>query len=230
MIEPESLASHPVITCRPPTRRIIPAVEPCEDRTLTSLVFVFNGNSFAATGPSSLTANAAAVLRQAGNRVVQLANPAINSAAAYLSLAAAVARRAHGQSVGLVGFSAGGALALRLAAAPGLKVSAVLDYYGVPDVRAYLERHARDHNFRPISGLAPFRPALVSLLSGPLVTGAHVVAAFGLRDPNVRAVTSSADLLRDDPSADVYTYPGAHGVPISASRPALEDFLSHVAG
>ncbi len=215
-------------TRRPPSRRTIPSFDQCEDRALTALVFVLNGNSFAAAGPNKLTENAAAVLRNAGNQVVQLSNPAIHSAAAFRSLAAKVVKLAHGQTIGLVGFSAGGALALHIAETPGLKVSAVLDYYGVPDVQAYLRRHARDHNFRPISGLAPFRPSLTSLLSGPVTTHAHVVAAFGLSDPNVRADTSSADLLRDDPSADIYTYHGAHGVPITASRPALEDFLGHV--
>jgi hypothetical protein len=120
-------------------------------------------------------------------------------------------------------------LALRIAATPGLRVSAVLDYYGVPDIQAYLQRHSGDHNDRPISGLAPFRPSLVSLLSGPIATSAHVVAAFGQYDPNVRADTSSADLLRDDPNAQSYTYPGGHGASITASRAALNDFLSHLA-
>ena len=205
-----------------------PTVEVCEDRTLMTLVFVLNGASFAATGPGRLTAGAASVLQHAGDRVVQLANPAINSAAAYNALAHRVVKLAHGQTVGLVGFSAGGALALHIATTPGLKVSSVLDYYGVPDVRAYLQRHAGDHVYRPISGLAPFRDSLVSTLSGPIGTSAHVVAAFGEFDPNVRADTSAADLLQDDPGADVYTYPGAHGVAITASPAALDDFLSHL--
>jgi dienelactone hydrolase len=211
-------------------QRLIPGLERCEERALNTLVLVLNGASFAATGPNDLTANAAEVLRQAGNPVVQLATPAINTAAAFNALAGAVVKLAHGQNVALVGFSAGGALALRLAATPGLgpRVSAVLDYYGVPDVRAYLQRHRADHNVRPISGLAPFRASVVSLLSGPVATPAHVVAAFGRNDPNVRADTSSADLLQDDPGAAIYTYNGAHGVPITASRPALDDFLAHL--
>ena len=219
-----------MMTRRPPPRRLTPDFERCEDRTLTALIFVLNGASFAASGPNSLTADASAVLTRAGNQVVQLSNPAINSPAAFHSLVAKVANLAHGRSVDLVGFSAGGALALRIAATatPGLNVNAVLDYYGVPDVREYLQRHRFDHNVRPISGLAPFRAGIVSLLSGPLTTKAHVVAAFGLFDPNVRSDTSSADLLRDDPDAHVYTYTGAHGVPITASTPALEDFLAHL--
>ena len=119
----------------------------CEDRAITTLVFVLNGSSFAAAGPNNLTANAAAVLQQAGNRVVQLANPAINTAAAFHALARSVVNMAHGQPIGLVGFSAGGALALHIAATPGLQVKAVLDYYGVPDVQAYLNRHRVDHVF-----------------------------------------------------------------------------------
>jgi dienelactone hydrolase len=209
-------------------RMTAPKFEPCEDRVLTTLVFVLNGASFAATGPNGLTANAAAVLQRAGDHVVQLANPAINTASAFQALARRVVNLAHGQTVGLVGFSAGGALALHLAATPGLRVAAVLDYYGVPDIRAYLQRHAGDRNFRPISGLAPFRASVVSLLSGPISTSAHVVAAFGQFDPNVRADTSEADLLADHPDAQVYRYAGAHGVAIAASRPALEDFLAHL--
>jgi dienelactone hydrolase len=206
-------------------RRLIPHVERCEDRCLTTLIFVLNGNGFAAATPNQLTANAAAVLRQAGNQVVQLSNAAINTPAAYNALARKVVKLAHGQAIGLVGFSAGGALALRLAATPGLKVNAVLDYYGVPDIRAYLQRHSVDHNLRPISGLAPFRPPLVALLSGPIATSASVIAAFGAGDPNVRPDASSVDLLRDDPSAHIYTYPAGHGVSITASRPALAGFL-----
>ena len=213
---------------RSASRRVTPDLEPCEDRALTALVFVLNGASFAAASPNSLTANAAAVLHRAGNQVVQLSNARINTAPAFEALAHRITTMAHGQAVGLVGFSAGGALALHVAATPGLKVSSVLDYYGVPDIQSYLNRHAADHNYRPISGLAPFRPSAVSLLSGPVTTSAHVVAAFGQFDPNVRADTSSADLLRDVPTASVYTYPGAHGVSITASRPALEDFLAHL--
>ncbi len=208
-----------------PQRSCQPAVESCEGRTLTTLVFVLNGNSFMAASPSILTADAASVLRRAGERPVQVSYAAITSPAAFRSLAASLVRLAHGEQVGLVGFSAGGALSLRLAATPGLDVEAVLDYYGVPDVRAYLARHGSD---RPISGLAPFRRPIVSLLSGPLDTEAHVVAAFGQRDPNVRPGTSDADLLDDDPTAACYAYPGGHGVAITASKAALGDFLSHL--
>ena len=212
---------------RPPlARRINPGVEPCEGRTLMTLVFVLNGNSFNAAKPNSLTANAAAVLKAAGDQVVQLSNPKISSPAALTALEVQIRKQAHGQAVGLVGFSAGGALALHIAATPGLKVTSVLDYYGVPDVRAFLARHTGTTN--PIAGLAPFRAPLVAALSGPVATSAHVVGAFGAGDPHVNAVSSEADLVADVPGAATYTYAGGHGVAITASRPALDDFLAHL--
>ena len=206
--------------------RLNPDFERCEDRALLTLVFVLNGNSFHAAKPNSLTANAASVLKAAGEQVVQLANPKISSPAALQALEAQVVKMAHGQTVGLVGFSAGGALALRIAATSGLKVSSVLDYYGVPDVQAYLNRDTGTTN--PIAGLAPFRAPVVAAFSGPVATSAHVVGAFGAADPHVTAGTSEADLVADDPTADVYTYDGGHGVAITASRPALDDFLAHL--
>lgn len=59
-----------VTTRRPQTRRVVPTLERCEGRILTALVFVLYGKSFNAAKPNSLTANAASVLRQAGNQVV----------------------------------------------------------------------------------------------------------------------------------------------------------------
>ena len=208
------------------SKRIPPGVEQCEGRELLALVFVLNGNSFRAARPNSLTTDAAHVLNAAGDQVVQLSNPNINSPAALQAFENQVKKQAHGQTVGLVGFSAGGALALRVAATPGLKVSSVLDYYGVPDIAKYLDRHTGNNN--PISGLAPFKAPLVAALSGPVATTAHVVGAFGEADPHVNAVASEADLLADVPAADVFTYDGGHGVSITASRPALDDFLAHL--
>ena len=205
-----------------------PTLERCEDRALLTLVVVFNGNSFRAAKPDALTAQAAAVLRAAGNQVVQLGNPAINSPAALTKLAGQVAKLADGRSVGLVGFSAGGALALRVATDSRVHASAVLDYYGVPDVQDFLNRHAADGFVRPIAGLAPFRPAVVNAFSGSIATTAHIVGAFGQDDPNVAAATSEADLKADAPTADVETYPGGHGAAINASPTALQDFLAHL--
>ena len=209
-------------------KRLKPCFEKCEERTMMSLVFVLNGNSFNAAGPSSLTANAASVLRRAGDHVVQISYPHISNPAALDAMARSIARRTHGQAIGLVGFSAGGALALRLAATPGLDVRAALDYYGVPDVRAYLRRHAIDQVYGPVAGFTPFRAALVTRLSGPIATSARVIAAYGSRDPLVQATSSTAELLADDPAAHVYGYVGGHGVSIGGSRPALEDFLEHL--
>lgn len=209
-------------------QRFQPEVERCESRVSLTLVVIFNGNGFRAARPDALTGQAAAVLREAGNRIVEVATPAIQAAGSVRALAGQVAKLAHGQAVGIVGFSAGGALALRVAADPRVHASAVLDYYGVPDVRAYLNRHAADGFVRPIAGLAPFRPALVASLSGPINTEAHVVGAFGQTDPNVRADATAADLRADDPSAVVYTYPGGHGAAITASPAALDDFLAHL--
>ena len=153
---------------------------------------------------------------------MQLSTPTINTPAAYRSLAATVVKIANGRTVGLVGVGRAGRCGANRDD-PGLKVSAVLDNFGVPDVQAYLDRNG---NRQPIAGLAPYRSSVVSLLSGPLSTQAHVVAAFGRKDPNVQPPPSTADLLRDDPSAAVYTYPGGYGAPINASKSALADFLA----
>ena len=206
--------------------RLIPTCDRCENRTLMTLVFVLNGNSFNAAKPNALTANAASVLKAAGNQVIQVGNARVNSPGALHALEAQIVRQAHGQAVGLVGFSAGGAIALRVAATPGLKVSSVLDYYGVPDVGAFLNRRTGTTN--PVAGLAPFKPAVVAQFSGPVTTAAHVVGAFGAADPHVNAASSAADLVADVPGAATYTYAGGHGVGITASRPALDDFLAHL--
>ena len=65
-------------------------VERCEDRCLTTLIFVLKGNGFAVAKPNQLTANAAAVLRQTGNQVVQLSNTTINTPAAFYQAVAAL--------------------------------------------------------------------------------------------------------------------------------------------
>ncbi len=83
--------------------RRIPSLERCEDRTLTTLVFLLNGTNFNADGPSELTDYSGTLVRQAGNHVVQLSTPTIDTAAAYRSLAATVVKMAHGRTVGLVG-------------------------------------------------------------------------------------------------------------------------------
>ena len=57
----------------------------------------------------------------------------------------------HGQPIGLVGFSAGGALAMRLAGQPGLNVKSVMDYYGPPDLNAWIASHGHDHYYQYVT-------------------------------------------------------------------------------
>ena len=84
----------------------------------------------------------------------------------------------------------------------------MLDYYGVPDVGPTSSvtpgttTSDRSPDW-PRSGIADRLPA-----ERADCDRAHVVAAFGRLDPNVRADTSGADLLRDLPAAAVYSYAG----------------------
>ena len=203
--------------------------DPCEDRTLTTLIFVFNGNAFAAAGPNPLTASAARVLQGAGNQVVQLSNPALSTPGAFSEVVRQVASVSHGQPIGIVGFSAGGALAARLSSVASLRVVAALDYYGPPDLRDYLHYHHGDQYARYVLGHASPSPAGIDLLSGPSHSSAHVVGAFGMNDHNVVASESTAGFQRDYPGSRVYYYPGGHGASLDASPSALEDFLNHLA-
>jgi hypothetical protein len=211
-----------------PSRVTTLAFERCEDRTLATLVFVFNGNGFGAAKPDALTANAARVLQRAGNQVVQLSNPVLGTPAAFFGLARQIASISRGRPIGIVGFSAGGTLAARLAGIPALHVTAALDYYGPPDLQDFLALHRGDRFDRFVATHAHFNAAGIALLSGPSDTAAHVVAAFGLDDVNVVATDSAASFQRDFPGGQVYEYPGPHGVSILASPPALEDFLAHL--
>jgi dienelactone hydrolase len=195
---------------------------------MCTLVFVLNGNAFSTARPGALTVAAAGVLRAAGESVVQLAYPTMATPAAFGSLLAQVKAISRGRPIGVVGFSAGGSLALRLAASPSLKVVSVLDYYGPPDLRDYFTYHRSDRFARYILGHVPFTRAAMSLFSGPIATRAHVVCAFGSRDSNVVAAQSAASLQRDLPQASIYNYAGPHGVGITASRPALNEFLANL--
>jgi dienelactone hydrolase len=134
----------------------------------------------------------------------------------------------HGRPIGLVGFSAGGTLAARLAGVASLHVKDVLSEYGPPDLRDYLAFHNGDRFYRYVVGHVRFAPSLLDLLSGPTETTAHVVATYGLADRNVVASESTAGFRRDYPNGRVYYYPGHHGASIQASPPALQDFLSHL--
>jgi hypothetical protein len=187
-----------------------------------------NGNAFRAVGPNALTANAAQVIDHAGDRAVQLATPTMTTVRDFYAVAKKIESLSHGQSIALVGFSAGGTLAARLAGVEALHVRAALDYYGPPDFRYYLETRYPGHFFRYSPGRVHLNSALMDLLSGPCNTSAYVVCAFGLQDGIVRASVSTASFERDYPSGKVYDYPGPHGVSIDASPPALKDFLAHL--
>src|SRR5262249_16349017 len=115
-----------------------PTFERCESRRLPTLVFVFNGNAFAEAKPNALTQLPADQLARHGDRAIQLATPAMNSAGDFYQLAHRIRAISKGRPVGLMGFSAGGALAMRLAALPRLNVKAVMNFYGPPDFRDWL--------------------------------------------------------------------------------------------
>lgn len=203
-------------------------VEQCEERVLNTLVFVLNGNAFSAADPDVLTANAAQVLRRAGDQAVQLAYPMIATPAAFYGLEHQIESLSHGQPIGIVGFSAGGSLALRIATDKALHVVSVLDDYGPPDLRDWFHYHGNDRFSRYVAGHVAFSRAAIDLFSGPIDTNAHVVAAFGLLDRNVVASQSAASFERDLPDASICTYDGGHGVGIDASRPALQKFLANL--
>ena len=205
-----------------------PSFERCEERILSTLVFVLNGNAYSAASPNILTANAAQVLWQAGNQAVQLAYSTMATPAAFFGLERQIQSLSHGQPIGIVGFSAGGTLALKIATDKALRVVSVLDYYGPPDLKDYFLYHKSDRFSRYILGHVPFTRAAINLLSGPIATNAHVACAFGLRDANVVASQSAASLNRDLPQASIYTYDGPHGVGINACQPALNDFLANL--
>ena len=202
--------------------------EQCEDRVLNTLVFAINGNAYGPTQAGGLTAIAAHVLHMAHDQVIQLSTPPLTSRAAFLQVASQVERLSRGQPIGIVGFSAGGTLAVRLAGVPSLNVVDVLDYYGPPDLRDYLAYHHGDKDDQYIESHNPPDQSAIDQLSGPSDTTAYVVAAFGLKDTNVVPSVSTADLEQDFPRTSVYTYNGGHGVTIAACPPAVADFFNHL--
>ena len=202
--------------------------EQCEERILTTLVFVLNGNAFGAAAPTSLTARAAQILRNAGHQAVQVAYPTMATPVAFESLVRQIKTLSDGQTIGIVGFSAGGPLALRLATDPALHAAAVLNYYGPLDLNDYIQYRKSDRFTRYIRQHAPLNRAAINLLSGPITTSAHVVSAFGSNDRNVVATQSVHSLGRDLPQGSSYLYAGGHGVGISACPPALNEFLANL--
>jgi hypothetical protein len=209
-------------------RGAAPILEDCEGRTLTTIVYILNGNGYAAVGPDVTTAQAAAVLREAGVESVQLAYPSLATPGVVYGVARQMERISHGQPIGIVGFSAGGSLALRLAGFPWLHVKDVLNEYGPPDLADFLAEHQGDSHAQSVLGHTHFTPAGIRFLSGPVATTAHVVSAFGLLDQNTLAGPSAASAARDFPGSTVDFYDGPHAAGIGASPPALEDFLAHL--
>ncbi len=209
-------------------RRFRPEVEACESRDCPTLVFVFPGNALAAAGPDLPTQLAADQLLRHGDQAIQVSTPAMNGPAAFEEVVNYVRTVSRGQPIGLVGFSAGGALALRVAGQPGLNVSSVMDYYGPPDLSAWIASHGHDRYFRYVASHVHLTPAVTQLFSGPSDSRAYSVAAFGLADRNVIASVSAASFARDFPDGQVYNYQGPHGVTLYANYAAFQDFLDHL--
>jgi hypothetical protein len=195
---------------------------------LPTLVFVFNGNAFGEAKPNPLTQIAADQLIRHGDRAVQLTTPAMNGPGDFLQLAAEIRAMSKGRPIGLMGFSAGGALAMRLAGLPGLDVKAVMSYYGPPDFRDWLGYHYGDPFYRYVTTHVRVTPAFVRLMSGTSDTQAYIVSAFGLRDRNIESAMSTSSFNRDFPHGQVYYYPGPHGVTLYSCYPAFQNFLGHL--
>lgn len=209
-------------------RRFRPVVEPCESRVCPTLVFIFPGNALAAASPGVTTQTAADQLVRHGDKAIQMSTPALDGPDAFYRIADYVRTVSEGQPIGLMGFSAGGALALRLAGQPGLDVQAVMDYYGPPDLDAWIASHGHDFYYQYVASHVHLTGAVEQLLSGPSTSDAYSVAAFGLKDRNVLADVSTEALQQDFPNSQVSYYPGPHGVTLYADYPAFQDFLDHL--
>jgi hypothetical protein len=190
-----------------------------------TLVFIFGGNAFAAANPNVLTKMAADQLIRHGDQAIQLATPAMNGPGDFEQLGQTIHAISNGQPIGLMGFSAGGSLALRLASFPGLNVKATLNFYGPPDLQDWLIFHFGDHYYRYVSTHVHLTRGFVELMSGVSTSDAYNVNAFGLRDHLITSALSTADFVQDFQSGRVYYYPGPHGVTLYACYPAFQDFL-----
>jgi hypothetical protein len=209
--------------------RFYPSFEQLQARTLQTLVFVFNGNALAKSSPDSAhTLLAAYQLLKNGDRAIQLSTPQMQSPRDFYALARVIQALAKGQPIGLIGFSAGGALAARLSGVPGLNVKAVLNFYGPPDLNDYLVYHNGDRFYRYVGSNINFNSSVIKLLSGPSSSTAYVVNAFGLHDRNVVASVSTASFNRDFEYGETFYYPGPHGVSLFADYPAFQAFVAHL--
>jgi Dienelactone hydrolase family len=210
-------------------RRYHPSFERCEPRMLPTLVFVFNGNGFAASAPDiEHTQLAANELALSGDRAVQMPTPAMSDPGDFYELAAEIRAISKGQPIGLMGFSAGGGLAMRLSGLASLNVQAALSYYGPPDLRDWLQEHKGDAHYRRVTSHVQFDEGIINLLSGPSSSKAFVVDAFGLSDTTVVSGESTVSFDNDFPHGQVFYYNGPHGVSMKACLPAYDDFLAHL--
>ncbi len=208
--------------------RFRPVLEQCESRIYPTLVFIFDGNALAEATPAYRTQVAADQLRAHRDQSIQMTTPAMDSPRAFYDLAARIRKLSHGQPIGLLGYSAGGALAMRLAGQPGLDVTTVMNYYGPPDLDAWLAYHKGDRYYRYVVSHVHLTKGLVKLLSGPSTSDSYFVNAFGLRDRNVVSSVSTASFYKDFQHGVVYNYDGPHGVTLDADRHAFDVFLDHL--
>jgi hypothetical protein len=209
-------------------RRYRPEVEPCESRVYPTLVFIFPGNALAAAAADIPTQTAADQLIRHGDQAIQVSTPALNGPGAFYRIVDYVRTVSQGQPIGLVGFSAGGALAMRLAGQPGLNVQSVMDYYGPPDLDGWIASHNDDRYYQYVVSHVHLTNQVANLLSGPSPSDAYFVAAFGLEDENVIASVSTEYFQKDFQHGQVYYYSGPHGVTLYADYAAFQDFLDHL--
>ena len=210
-------------------RRFQPSIEQFEPRLLPTLVFIFNGNGYAEAKPNlAQTQLAAAQLAAHGDTAVQLTTPPMNSPSAFYGLADEIRAISKGKPIGLMGFSAGGGLALHLAGIADLNVQAVLSYYGPPDLRDWLNYHHGDRYYRWVTSHVDFDDGIINLLSGVSDSHSYNIDVFGQKDHNVVASMSTASFDRDFPGGQVYYYDGPHGVSLYANFSAFNDFVSHL--
>ncbi len=192
------------------------------------MVFIFSGNALAAAPTDYRTQVAADQLARHGDQPIQVSTPALDGPGAFYHIADYIRTVSHGQPIGLVGFSAGGALAMRLAGQPGLDVTSVMNYYGPPDLKDWITYHQDDRYFRYVSSHVHLTGGIVDLFSGPSTSDAYFVNAFGLHDRNVVSSVSTASFYRDYQHGQVFDYPGPHGVTLYADYSAFQDFLDHL--
>lgn len=209
-------------------KRFRPSVEPVEPRALLTPVFIFNGNALAAAPANALTQGAAEQLAQHGDQPIQVSTPALNGPRVFYRIARYIRRAGQGRPIALMGFSAGGALAMRLASQPGLNVVAVMNYYGPPDLKDWLAHHRGDYPYRYVISHVRLTRGLVRLMSGPSSSTAYFVNAFGLHDRVVPSGPSAASFRADFQNGAVFNYPGPHGVSLFADYSAFRDFLNHL--